>query len=160
MSANSRDVVVIGGGIVGCLSGYLLSRRGLKVTVLEADSLGSHASGFAFGGLDPLHGVGLPEPLLEFSLWSYGRHRSLSRELKETAGIDPYFQTQDRLYLAFDDTEARTAKAEIEWMRDVGGFRVEWLDFESAQELEPLINRDCVGAVHQQGSGSVGAIRA
>lgn len=155
MSTNSRDVVVVGGGIVGCLSAYLLSKRGLKVTVLEADSLGSHASGFAFGGLDPLHGVGLPEPLLEFSLWCYGRHRSLSRELQEGTGIDLHFQTQDRLYLAFDDAEARAAKADLDWMRGVGGFGVEWLDYEGAKDLEPQINRDCIGALHQQGSGSL-----
>lgn len=155
MSTNSRDVVVVGGGIVGCLSGYLLSRRGLKVTVLEADSIGSHASGFAFGGLDPLHGVGLPEPLLEFSLWCYGRHRSLTRELKESTGIDLHFQIQDRLYLAFDDSEMRAAKEDLDWMRGVGGFGVEWLDFQAAQSLEPQINRDCIGALLQQGAGSV-----
>lgn len=155
MSTNSRDVVVVGGGIVGCISGYLLSRRGLKVTVLEADSIGSHASGFAFGGLDPLHGVGLPEPLLEFSLWSYGRHRSLTRELQEATGIDLHFQIQDRLYLAFDDTEVRAAKEDLDWMRGVGGFGVEWLDFQSAQSLEPQLNRDCIGALLQQGAGSL-----
>ena len=58
--------MIVGGGIVACLSGYLLGRRGYKVTILEADSLGAHASGFAFGGLDPLTGIGAPEPLLEF----------------------------------------------------------------------------------------------
>ena len=39
MTTGSRDVVIIGGGIVGCLSGYLLGRQGFKVTILEADSL-------------------------------------------------------------------------------------------------------------------------
>ena len=155
MSTNSRDVVVVGGGIVGCLSAYLLSRRGLKVTVLEADSIGSHASGFAFGGLDPMNGVGLPDPLLEFSLWSYGRHRSLSRELQETTGIDLHFRVQDRLPLAFDDGEVRAAKSDLDWMRGVGGFGVEWLDFQNASDLEPLINRECIGALHQQGAGSL-----
>ena len=100
-------MVIIGGGIVACLSGYLLARRRFKVTILEADSVGSHASGFAFGGLDPLTGVGLPEPLLEFSLWCYGRHRSLARELQDQSGIDVGFELRDRLHLAFDDGEAR-----------------------------------------------------
>ena len=70
------------------------------MTILEADSLGSHASGFAFGGLDPLTGVGIPYPLLEFSLWCYGRHQSLARELHETTGIDVGFEFRDRLHLA------------------------------------------------------------
>ena len=67
MVVDTRDVIVIGAGIVGCLTGYLLAKQGLKVTILEADSVGSHASGFAFGGLGPLDGSGIPDPLLEFS---------------------------------------------------------------------------------------------
>ena len=64
MATDRRDVIVVGGGIIGCLTAYLLAREGLKVTIIEADSVGSHASGFAFGGLGPLEGAGIPHPLL------------------------------------------------------------------------------------------------
>ncbi len=64
MANNSRDVIVVGGGIIGCLTAYLLARRGLRVTLLEADAVGSHASGFAFGELGVLEGAGIPDPLL------------------------------------------------------------------------------------------------
>ena len=63
------DSVIVGGGIAGCLTAYLLAKEGLKVTVLEADSVGSHASGFAFGEMGDLEGAGIPDPLLDFSLW-------------------------------------------------------------------------------------------
>ena len=148
-------MVIIGGGIVACLSGYLLGRRGYKVTILEADSLGSHASGFAFGGLDPLTGVGLPEPLLEFSLWCYGRHQSLARELLEQTGIDVEFELRDRLHLAFDNEEARAAKKDVEWMRAVGGFKVEWVDNNQARELEPQVSPECLGALYEQSPGAL-----
>ena len=159
MTTGSRDAVIIGGGIVGCLIAYLLGRQGFKVTILEADSVGSHASGFAFGGLDPLTGVGLPEPLLEFSLWCYGRHRSMARELRENTGIDVGFELRDRLNLAFDDEETRAAKKDLDWMRTVGGFKVEWLDGGQARELEPQLSRECVGALHEQGPGALEAYR-
>jgi|TARA_B100000315_G_scaffold58569_1_gene52990 glycine oxidase len=148
-------VVFVGGGIVACLSGYLLSRRGYNVTILEADSLGSHASGFAFGGLDPLTGVGMPEPLLEFSLWCYGRHRGLARELHDASGIDVGFEVRDRLHLAFTDDEVRSAKADIEWMKDVGGFHVEWLDNFQAREQEPQVSQEIAGALFEQSPGAV-----
>ena len=61
MATDRRDVIVVGGGIIGCLTAYLLAREGLKVTIIEADSVGSHASGFAFGGLGPLEGAGIPD---------------------------------------------------------------------------------------------------
>ena len=149
MSTGPRDVVIVGGGIVGCLSGYLLAKRGVKATVVEADSLGSHASGFAFGGLDPLHGAGLPEPLLDFSLWCYGRHQSLAQELQEATSAEVYFEAQDRLYLCFDDAEAQTAKKGLEWMQGLSGFSCQWLDETASLDAEPLINPDCIGTVHQ-----------
>lgn len=155
MTTRSRDVVIIGGGIVGCLSAYLLGKNGYKVTILEADSIGSHASGFAFGGLDPLTGVGMPEPLLEFSLWCYGRHRSISRELQEATGIDVGFELKDRLNLAFDNEEVQAAKTNVDWMRNVGGFKVEWVDRDQAVALEPQVNPECLGALHEQSPGAL-----
>ena len=155
MTTVSRDVVIVGGGIVGCLSGYLLGRRGFKVTILEADSVGSHASGFAFGGLDPVTGVGLPEPLLEFSLWCYDRHQSLAEELREATGIDVAFELRDRLNLAFDDEAARAAKKNLEWMQRVEGFNIQWVDNSQARELEPQVNPECVGALYEQSPGAL-----
>ena len=32
---NKQDVVIIGGGIIGCATAYYLTKRGLKVTVIE-----------------------------------------------------------------------------------------------------------------------------
>ena len=155
MTTGSRDVVIVGGGIVACLSGYLLGRRGYKVTILEADSLGSHASGFAFGGLDPLTGIGLPEPLLDFSLWCFVRHRSLARELHETTGIDVGFELRDRLNLAFNNEETKVLKDQIEWMKDVGGFTVEWVNNAEAMRLEPQVSGEITGALYQRSPGAL-----
>ena len=155
MTTGSRDVVIVGGGIVACLSGYLLGRRGYKVTILEADSLGSHASGFAFGGLDPLTGIGLPEPLLDFSLWCFGRHRSLARELHEATGIDVGFELRDRLNLAFNNEETKVLKDQIEWMKDVGGFTVEWVNNAEARRLEPQVSGEITGALYQRSPGAL-----
>ncbi len=155
----AKDVVVIGAGIIGSMSSYLLSRRGLSVTMLEADTLGSHASGLAFGGLDPLHGMGLPEPLLDFSLYCFGRHWSMARELHGATGIDPHFQPRNRLYLAFDDQDVNEYDANQKWMKDVSMFDVHWVDGYAARRLEPKVSPACVGALYQQGAASVDAYR-
>ena len=97
MAGKAKDVAIIGGGIVGCLTAYLLAREGLSVTLLEKDAVGSHASGFSFGEMGSLEGAGIPYPLLDFSLWCLQRHRSLAGELKETSGVDNQFHPCERL---------------------------------------------------------------
>ena len=157
MSNAAKDVVVIGAGIIGSLSSYLLSKRGLSVSVVDADAPGSHASGLAFGGLDPLHGMGLPQPLLDFSLHCFRRHQEMAQELHGATGINHHFQTRDRLYLAFDDDDVRQYDANLSWMKDVSMFDVGWVDGDAARRLEPKVNPACIGAMHQQGAASVDA---
>ena len=159
MATDRRDVIVVGGGIIGCLTAYLLSREGLKVTIVEADAVASHASGFAFGGLGPLEGAGIPDPLLGFSVWCLERHASLSPELEEASGVDTQFHLRDRLILAFDDSEARRYKEEIKWQKDVKGFHVEWLDQADVLKVEPRANPACLGASYAQGTGAIEAYR-
>ena len=153
------DVIVVGGGIAGCLTAYLLAGRGASVTVLEAEAVGSHASGFAFGGLGPLEGSGIPNPLLDFSVWCFNRHITLAAELREATGIDTQFQLRDRLNLAFTPEEVARYRADLEWQRQVAGFKVEWLEPAEAVRVEPRTNPACLGAAYCQGSGAVEAYR-
>jgi sarcosine oxidase, subunit beta len=45
------EVVIIGGGIIGCAAAYYLSRRGRKVVLLERSVIGGEASGRNGGGV-------------------------------------------------------------------------------------------------------------
>jgi sarcosine oxidase subunit beta len=45
------DVLIIGGGIMGCASALFLRQRGLSVTLLETDLVGRQASGTNFGNV-------------------------------------------------------------------------------------------------------------
>ncbi|MCI0895928.1 MAG: FAD-dependent oxidoreductase [Chloroflexi bacterium] len=155
MSSDTRDVVVVGAGIIGCLTAYLLAKGGLKVTLLEADSVGSHASGFAFGEMGAIDGAGLPDPLLEFSLWSLRRHEPLAKELFEVSGVDNEYQARGRLKLAFNDEEARAYKKDLEWQSKVTELGVEWLDSQEVVKVEPLANPECLGAVYLQRAAMV-----
>ncbi len=60
MAGSPRDIILVGAGIVGFLTGYLLAKQGAKVTILERDSVASHASGFAFGEMGPWRAQAIP----------------------------------------------------------------------------------------------------
>ena len=155
MTDKVRDAIIVGGGIVGCLTAFLLAREGLKVTLLEADCVGSHASGFAFGEMGALEGAGIPDPLLDSSVWSLQRHHRLSQELKETSGVDNQFHFTNRLSLAFDEESVAALKKNLVWQQKVDAFTVRWLEPEEVVKVEPMASPVSLGGVHVQNAASV-----
>ena len=51
------DVCIIGGGITGISTAYLLTKAGLKVCVLEKDKVAHHASGNTTAKITSQHGL-------------------------------------------------------------------------------------------------------
>ena len=49
--SNTSDVIIIGGGVIGCASAYYLSQKGIKVTVLEKVQIGEGGSSRNGGGV-------------------------------------------------------------------------------------------------------------
>jgi glycine oxidase len=154
-AVSKYDAVIVGGGIAGCLTAYLLAKEGLKVTVLEADSVGSHASGFAFGEMGDLEGAGIPDPLLDFSLWCNRRHRTLAEELKEVSGIDDQFRNIKRITLALDEDDARHLKGALDWQQKVKDYNPQWLEASEVLKVEPRVNPECLGGVYVENASSV-----
>ena len=155
MTTKARDVVVVGGGIVGCQTAYLLAKGGATVTILEADSVASHASGFAFGEMGALEGAGIPDPLLDFTLWSHQRHIILAAELQELSGVDPQFRLGGRIKLALSEDDATAFKEALRWQKGITELRPRWLDTAELRKVEPQVNPACVGGVYVDNSGSV-----
>ena len=85
--ADSSEVVIVGGGAAGCSVAYYLALAGFKATIIEEAGLGTQASGFSAGGLNPLQGAGIPGPLGALAIESYGMHLALWDELKEETGL-------------------------------------------------------------------------
>ena len=103
--AKSYDVVVIGGGVVGIATARLLTQNGLTCAVLEKDSVGSHASGFAYGGLTPVMGVYIDDPVVPLSLLADRLHAELAQELPAETGVDTEYRAKAGLLLATDESE-------------------------------------------------------
>ena len=72
------DVVVIGGGIVGCACAYYLARAGVRVRLLERGPLGSGASR---AGMSHVVTWEEPEPHLELARASNRLYQTLGEEL-------------------------------------------------------------------------------
>ncbi len=100
------DVVIIGGGIVGCATSYYLAKKGLQVLVLEKNSaVGVEASGRNGGGVRQ-HGrkEALPLAMASVRLWT-----TLEGELNSDL---EYVQTGN-INIAVDDASIEVLKKRL-----------------------------------------------
>ena len=82
------DVLIIGGGIVGLTTAYLLAKSGVRVTVADRGELGKEASWAGAGIIPPPTSRLDVSPLDRLRTFSVERFQSLSDELKTSTGID------------------------------------------------------------------------
>jgi glycine oxidase len=155
MADSSADVVIVGGGLAGMATAYYLAKSGVPSLVVERDAIGSHASGFAYGGLSPLSGFGIPGPQAEMAQKAMGLHRELSKSLLEETGIDVDFRVRSSLALAFTEGDVRRLQGALPWQQQQPGYTVRWLDATEARRVEPRISDETLGATLAEGGGAV-----
>lgn len=105
-----KHVMIIGGGIVGCMTAMELVNRGCRVTIVERNQIASQTSGESSWA-----GGGIIFPLLPWiysaqvnALTSSGAnfYRELSERLQRETGVDANFEQSGFLLLPKFDTEA------------------------------------------------------
>jgi len=77
----SINVIIIGGGIVGCLSALEFKKKGFDVTIIEKTDIGHESSSAAAGILYPLMPWKYDDALYELSLGSAEFYAELSKKL-------------------------------------------------------------------------------
>src|ERR1044071_3620464 len=151
----SGDVVIVGGGIVGMATAYYLAKGGVPSIVIERDAIASHASGYAYGGLSPLGGFGIPGPLAEIAQDGMRLHRELAESLVEETGMNVDFRVRPSLALALTDADVQRLQAALPWQQRQAGYAARWLDAGEARRVEPRISEETIGAVLIDGTADV-----
>jgi glycine oxidase len=154
MSLTTRpEVVIIGGGAVGCATAYYLGQEGVRTTIIERNTVAGHASGFALGGLSPLGGLGIPDPMGSLSLEAYRLHREFAEAVHEESGVDTEFQLHTAITVASSEEEAEAMKTRLPWQQAQDGFRVEWKPEADVLAIEPRLAPGFTGGVVTQHVG-------
>lgn len=86
------DVLVIGAGVVGCLSAMMLTQRGLRVCVVERGVLGAESSWAGGGILCPLLPWNYDEAVNRLALAGAAIYPELAARLHASTGIDPEYR--------------------------------------------------------------------
>ena len=146
------DVLVVGGGVVGCSVAFHLAREGISVTLLERDDLAGGASGIAAGMLTPLAEAEPGTKALRLALRSLATFPALCAELLELSGIDPEYLASGRIEVAQSVEEAAHLAARPGTLE---GHGLEWLDEKAARNAAPGLAEDVVGALWSPNEGHV-----
>src|SRR5207249_2897423 len=136
---DTADVVLIGGGVMGCASALALAGEGLRVLVLEKSVPGAEASSAAAGILGAQTEVHEPGPLFDLARLSRARYASWVERLRAATGIDVGYRASGVLRVAFDDEGKKKITEEVAWQTSAG-LDVETLDAAGIARLEPSIS--------------------
>ena len=145
ITTSTSRVVIVGGGIIGCVTAYYLTQAGLSdVIIVERDGIASGASGYSAGILTPYSGSNDPG-LLALSAASLELHAQLAEELPDVTGIDHGYELRPYLRCAFGEPGYRDARQFME-DRISEGLHAEWLSGDEAREVCDWLSDEVTGA--------------
>lgn len=154
--ANSRtrtkdvaDVVVVGGGTIGCWAAWFARRNGAKrVVVLERDLLGQGASSRAAGVVRAQGGTPETVALGRWSIDFYRRQHEL-------LGTDSGFRELGYLLLAITRKDEREGRERVAMQRGLG-LDARWVNPDEAATLNPtLVSEGYRGASYVATDGCI-----
>ena len=135
----SPDVIIVGGGVIGCSIAYHLTLAGSSVRLIERDRLASGASGVAAGMLAPQVEAHYDDPFFDLCLRGRDEHVDLAEDLKDGVGLDVERRTTGVFRLALDEAERVELKRQMQWQVK-RGLRAEWFEPHELGALEPLLS--------------------
>jgi len=153
-----RDVVVVGGGLIGCAIAVAAAERGLSVLLLERnEELGREASRVAAGMLAPQmeeaaaaldeEAAGTPDDaLLELCLASRERFRAFVDDIETKTGRDVGHHVEGTFVVALDPRGAEALERVGASQRE-RGLRATGFAAVDARRLEPALAPEVRGAL-------------
>src|SRR5690242_4928941 len=111
----NSDVIIIGGGVVGCAIAAELAKRGLTVRLLERSQPGREASWAAAGMLAPQSEADSDGPLFQLCCQSRALYPNFAAELRDLTGLDPCHRREGSLQLALNADDAAALEQAHSW---------------------------------------------
>ena len=141
------DVVIVGGGVIGCAIAYYLSKSGVDVAVFDRSEIGAEASSAATGLLAPLGPLSGPGPFADLLLTSFAMFPELVPELEETSDIKLEYEQTGALRIIRNPKHIPNLHKRMKAWQPLG-LQMHWLTGEEARQREPLLTPDVCAAIY------------
>jgi glycine oxidase len=149
-----RDMIVVGGGVIGLSIAHAVAGEGKSVLVLDPGVATDASSWAAAGMLAPQSEADQRDPLFDLCTASLRLYRDWARGLQEQSGIDPEYEEPGLLYLATSEQSLEILKSRMIWQREAG-FDSELLTPEKIRKMEPHLTLAIAGGVYMPGEYQV-----
>lgn len=143
----TKDVVIIGGGVIGCSIAYYLCKSGVAVTLVEKGDIGAEASSAAAGLLAPLGSLSGPGPLADLLLASWSIFPSLVPELEHASGVHLAYEQSGSLRVARNPNNVDNLRKRMNAWQPLG-IEMQWLTGDEARQREALLAPDISAAIY------------
>lgn len=151
----SKPVVIVGAGAIGLSIGWMLSRSGTDVLVLDRDRAGRQTSWLSAGMLAPETELGFEqEALYEFGRESMNRWPEFVKNLEADSGQHVDYRTEGILHVASDRDEAEALQRQYQFQL-AQGLDVTWMSGAEAREIEPFLAPRLPAAVYSKSDHQV-----
>jgi sarcosine oxidase subunit beta len=138
---NTADAIIIGGGIIGCATGYYLTKKGLKVYLFEKGYLTAGSTGRCIGGIRQQFSTELS---IRVAMESMKKFTMMADEL----GQDVEFHQGGYLFLAHSKDKEDMYIQLIQLQRKMG-LDVEYVGISEIEKLVPGIDTtDLLGGAY------------
>jgi glycine oxidase len=145
MSA-TRDVVVVGAGIVGCAVAYELARRGASVDVIDMRAAGMGATQASAGVLAPYIEAAEGSTLLELTTRSLDLFDDFVASVSADSALTVPYRRSGTLDVALDEAAMRAFRAAAELLAR-RGVAAEILDGAGVHAQEPHLADGVIGGL-------------
>jgi len=143
---DKKRVVVIGGGVIGCLTALYLYRLGAMPIIVEKGKTGQQSSWAGAGILCPIHPWLYPDSFTHLIDDSLARYPALNEMLLEMTGISMQWLTSGLLIPFFEDDRIHHRDDALAWSKRFG-WKVEELDAAQTIAHEPTISKQVSGSL-------------
>jgi glycine oxidase len=144
--AISRDIVVVGAGIVGCAVAYELARRGASVNVVDMRATGMGATQASAGILAPYIEARDGSPLLGLTARSLDLYDDFITRASRDSGQPIVYHRTGTLDVAVDQHGAHKLSGMADDLTR-RGIAAEFVDAAGARRLEPQLSEAVVGGL-------------
>ena len=146
--AENRNVIIIGGGVIGLGIGWQLAKAGTSVTLYERERAGRAASWAAAGMLAPLAEAHTEEPeLLKLGCHSLARYPQWVKELEADAAMSIGYRAEGTLIVGLEPDDTHQLRHLYDSQQQLG-LDAEWLTGRDAREIEPALSPRVTAAIH------------